>query len=201
MITGELLTEYGAQKITLEKNEQLFSEGDTARYYYQVALGSIKVINYGDDGKEFVQGIFKNGQSLGEPPLFGGFTYPATAIALEKTEAYKLEFKKLLNLLKENFEVHLEITRTLSKRLNYKSLILKEISSYAPEHRIMALFQHLQSEDEKDSTGHYEIKFTRQQIASLTGLRVETVIRAIKALEAQGKVEINNRRVYLLESK
>ena len=40
------------------------------------------------------------------------------------------------------------------------------------------------------------VEITRQQIADLTGLRVETVIRAIKSLEKKGEVTIKDRKVY-----
>jgi CRP-like cAMP-binding protein len=41
-----------------------------------------------------------------------------------------------------------------------------------------------------------EVDFTRQQIADLTGLRVETVIRACKALEKKGEIEIKARKIF-----
>jgi CRP-like cAMP-binding protein len=43
----------------------------------------------------------------------------------------------------------------------------------------------------------YEVTLTRQQISELTGLRVETVIRAIKKLEKSKKLSIKERKVYL----
>jgi CRP-like cAMP-binding protein len=42
----------------------------------------------------------------------------------------------------------------------------------------------------------YEVELTRQQIADLTGLRVETVIRSIKSLEKKGKLKIVSRKVW-----
>ena len=47
----------------------------------------------------------------------------------------------------------------------------------------------------KDKNG-YLVDFTRQQIGDLTGLRVETVIRAIKSLEKKRMLKIINRKVY-----
>jgi CRP-like cAMP-binding protein len=41
-----------------------------------------------------------------------------------------------------------------------------------------------------------KIKLTRQQIADMTGLRVETVIRTIKQLEEKGEVTIEKGKVY-----
>lgn len=36
----------------------------------------------------------------------------------------------------------------------------------------------------------YKIDFTRQELANLTGLRVETAIRAIKSLENKGPLKL-----------
>ena len=72
---------------------------------------------------------------------------------------------------------------------------MKEISSHDPEHRILTLIDYLK-EKASETSGYYEVPFTRQQIADMTGLRVETVIRSIKSLEQKKKVKIENRKVY-----
>jgi CRP-like cAMP-binding protein len=39
------------------------------------------------------------------------------------------------------------------------------------------------------------IPFTRQQLADMTGLRVETVIRAIKKMEKEGKLSLEGHKI------
>ena len=194
MIEERLLLSFGAKIIQLKKNDTLFFEGDKAIFFYQIKVGSIKMSNFSEDGKEFVQGIFNNGDSLGEPPLFGGFEYPASATAQTITTVYSLPFDALKVLLKENFEIQLEIIENFSKRLHYKAMMMREISSYNPEHRIISLLDYLKEKDHIEDD--YCVSLTRQQIANLTGLRVETVIRSIKALESKGEIKIKNRDVY-----
>lgn len=41
----------------------------------------------------------------------------------------------------------------------------------------------------------YEVPITRQQLASLTGLCVETTIRAIKKMEREKILRITNRKI------
>ncbi len=196
MIPAQLLEAYGARRKQINKNEILFNEGNRALFYWQVISGNIRMFNFSEDGQEFTQGIFGPGDSFGEPPLFSDFDYPSSAIAVEDAELYKLKKKNLLNLLRENFEVHLEITAALSKRLQYKAIILREMSSHPPEHRILTLIDYLKSENAGEDKGFYEVRLTRQQIADMTGLRVETVIRSIKSMEEKGEVKIENRKVY-----
>lgn len=175
-------------------NETIFTEGDTAKFYFQVQRGSVKMFNLNENGKEFVQGIFYDGDSFGEPPLFGAFKYPASAEAAEDSSVFKLSKAMLFELLKSNFNTHLKFTATLSNRLAYKAMILKEMSVHPPEHRILTLVDHLKKKYGGDTL--FQIDLTRQQIADLTGLRVETVIRAFKQLESEGEIEIIKRKIY-----
>ena len=77
----------------------------------------------------------------------------------------------------------------------YKAKIAREVSIYPPEHRILTLLHHLKGNSERDSS--FEVPLTRQQISDLTGLRVETVIRAIKKLEKSEALAIIDRKVFI----
>ncbi|MEZ0181285.1 Crp/Fnr family transcriptional regulator [Flavobacterium oncorhynchi] len=197
MIAPELLEKYDAIRKTIDKNEILFEEGNLPTHYYQIISGEIKMSNYNDDGREFIQGIFYKDQSFGEPPLFLNQKYPANAIAVENTEIFLLPKVIFMKLLQENPSVSINIIENLAQRLYYKSIMAAEISTHEPEHRVLKLIDHgiAYFNFKKDANGHL-INFTRQQIGDLTGLRVETVIRAIKALEKKGQLKIINRKVY-----
>jgi len=197
MIAPELLKKYGAVKKSFGKNEIIFEEGNLPSYYYQIISGEIKMSNYNDDGREFIQGIFYKEQSFGEPPLFLNQKYPANAIAVEDSEIMLLPKTAFMKLLEENSSVSIKIIENLAQRLYYKSVMAAEISTHEPEHRVLKLIDHgiAYFNFQKDTNG-YLINFTRKQIGDLTGLRVETVIRAIKALEKKGELKIINRKVY-----
>lgn len=197
MITVELLEKYGVIKKSFDKNDIIFEEGNLPLHYYQIISGEVKMSNYNDDGREFIQGIFYNGQSFGEPPLFLNQKYPANAIAVENTEIFILPKENFIKLLEDNPKVSIKIIENLAQRLYYKSVMAAEISTHEPEHRVLKLIDHgiAYFNFQKDKNG-YLINFTRQQIGDLTGLRVETVIRTIKALEKKGELKIINRKVY-----
>lgn len=197
MIDTELLLAFDALQKTYEKNEVIFSENDSARYYYQIAEGMVKMNNFNDDGKEFIQGVFYKGQSFGEPPLFVDIKYPANAMTLSKCTILVLPKERLYQLLIAHPEVHLEITKNLAKRLHYKAIIASEISSQEPEHRVLRFMDYLKTDVAKvEGKFNFEIAYTRQQVADILGLRVETVIRAIKNLEAKKEVRIIKRKVF-----
>lgn len=197
MIDEYLLEKAEAKRVIIEKNEIIFRQGDAARYYYQILNGAVKMNNFNDQGKEFIQGIFVDANSFGEPPLLINDNYPANAVALVQTTLFQLSKEKFLNLLIQNPKVHLNITTTLAKRLYFKTIMASEISSQDPEHRIVKLIDHFKLKVNKIPKNlPYKVEITRQQIADLTGLRVETVIRAIKCLEKKGEITIKDHKVF-----
>lgn len=196
MINESILLQYGAIEINLEKGAFLFHEKERAANYFQVKAGKVKMFNLNSEGKLFTQGMFETGESFGEPPLFDDSVYPACTVAEENTCLYKLTKAKYFKLLKENPEIHLATTKMLANRLLYKSMLLKEISSSKPEHRILSLIDYLKKENKIPDDQKFEVNLTRQQVADLTGLRVETVIRSVKTLEKEGSLKLIGHKIF-----
>lgn len=154
--------------------------------------------NYNEEGKEFIQNIFTAGQSFGEPPLFIDEPYPANAVALSNVELIALGKDDFLKMLYQHPEVSIEINRSLARRLFYKAVMAPEISSQDSNKRLKTLFNYQKGHSNAtDGPFTYMVPLTRQQIADLTGLRVETVIRGVKELEKEGYLLIRQRKIFL----
>lgn len=195
MFPTEILERYHAKRATLKKNQTLFYEGDPATHYYQIETGKVKMFMVTPGGQEFIQGIFGPGESFGEPALLGEFPYPGSLVAIETTTLWKLPGDLFKQMLKENFEWHLKLDQVLCQRLKYKSMVLSEIAGHDPEHRILSLLQYYKSRSGCD--GSVLIPFTRQQLADMCGLRVETVIRTVKKMEKENKLRLEGRKIRL----
>ena len=190
MIPDALWLRYGARVVSLVKGETLFDQGTTANSFHQVKRGRVKMVSYNEQGREFVQGMFVEGQTFGEPPFFNDVPYPAAAVAVVDTEVWRCSREGFLRLLAEHPAVHLELTKVLSGRLVYKSMMLAEIAVEEAEHRLATLIEYLRSTDPLAAGQPYRVPFTRQQLADMTGLRVETVVRSVKSMEQHGALEI-----------
>ncbi len=204
MIDQGILTRYGAKEVFFDKGEVIIRADEEALNYFQILKGSVKMFTNSPDGQEFIQGIFKTNDSFGEPALLCSFPYPSTATTLEPSVIIKLNKERFLLLLKENFEIHLHLDQILCQRLKYKSMILSEISFYDPEHRILSLLKYLKNNSTNNmalsngitrSNHAYIVPFTRQQIADMSGLRVETVIRTVKKMQGDGKLHLVDRKI------
>lgn len=197
IIPEEILIEFKAQVITCNKDEYIFFEDENPKYYYQIRSGMIKMSSFSNDGQEFIQGVFYEGQSFGEPAIFGSFPYPSNAIAMVESTVYRLNISIFFEILRNHFELHKKFNLILAERLRYKSTLLKEISSYSPDHVILTLLRYIRERDQDVQDHAFVIPYTRQQIADMTGLRVETVIRTIKKLQLEKKLEIKDHKIIL----
>ena len=197
IIDNDLLLCWGAVHRKVEKDLTIFYEGDEAYFYYQVVSGKVKMVNINDAGKEFIQGLFGPGQSFGEPPLFCGETYPASAVADEDTVLLRLTKDRFLQLLKDNMEIHFAFTRLMAQRLRLKSIFSKEMSCGGAKELIGALIRRFAATGQAPGKGPVKVNLTRQQIADMTGLRVETVIRTIRCMYDKGEIRLENGKVYV----
>jgi CRP/FNR family transcriptional regulator, cyclic AMP receptor protein len=192
---SKTLERYHAKLVSLKKDQMLFHEGDAAIDYMQVECGTVKMFIVSSEGQEFIQGIFNAGESFGEPALIGKFPYPGSVVAIEASKIWKLPADYFFQMLKENFDLHLKMDQVLCQRLRYKSMVLSEISSHEPEHRILSLLKHFKSKNTPSTPIKSIIPYTRQQLADMTGLRVETVIRAVKKMEKEKKLSLEGHKI------
>ncbi|WP_229048067.1 Crp/Fnr family transcriptional regulator [Chryseobacterium arthrosphaerae] len=80
VIDENILHSAGAEVRDYKPAENIFCEGDTPNYYYQIIKGEVKLNNYNEEGKEFIQNILTEGQSCGEAILFIDKPYPMNAV-------------------------------------------------------------------------------------------------------------------------
>ncbi|TDE44836.1 Crp/Fnr family transcriptional regulator [Flavobacterium rhamnosiphilum] len=191
----DLLFSWGAVAKKYKKNEVIFDEDEVAHFYYQIIDGSVRMFNSNDEGKEFTQGLFCNGNSFGEPPLFIDQPYPSKAITIQDSTIIKLSKDKFLKILDEYPSIQKSFMILLANKIHSKSNTSKEIINQKPEFRIVA-FLNTHKKKSECCTEKVLIPYTRQEIANFTGLRVETVIRVLCKMNTCEKLEIVNHKIY-----
>jgi CRP-like cAMP-binding protein len=195
VIKEEILHSVGAVTRRYRPSEIIFSEGDVPKYYYQIITGNVKLNNYNDDGKEIIQTLLEEGQSIGESLLFMDKLYPMNAVALTECNIIRLPKSVFLDLMKLYPDLCLNMNKILSQRLYFKIIMTQNLSSQNPTAKLKGLMDYLKSFQKEQSPYSFRIPLTRQQMASLTGLCVETAIRTIKMMERNKMVKIENRKI------
>ena len=192
----DTLLAWGAAYKKVTAGEIIFQEGAESSFYYQLVSGKVRWVNINNEGKEFIQVIIEPHECFGELPLFDDEPFAASAIADEDSVIIRLHKSIFHQLLKENPDLHFEFTKLLTQRLRFKFLILKELANHNPENSISTLLGYFKQTQKNICTKCNRLKLTRQQIADMTGLRVETVIRTMKSMQLKGNLQITKGKVY-----
>ena len=190
------LLAWGATYKKVAEGDIIFQEEGTCFFYYQLVSGSVRWANIDEEGKEILQVMIEPGECFGELPLFDNGVYAATTIANEDSILIRLSKNTFLQMLKENADIHFAFSKLLAERVRFKFLIVKELANHDPEHSISSLFKYFKDSKKNICTKCNRVKLTRQQIADMTGLRVETVIRTIRNMHKNGVVIVDKGKVY-----
>ncbi|SHF80880.1 Crp/Fnr family transcriptional regulator [Chryseobacterium sp. OV279] len=196
VISEAILFAHGAKTELYQTDEFIFQEGAKPKFYFQIKSGSVKLNNFLEDGKEFVHGFPFEGHCIGESYLFTDHCYAVNAVAVSPCEIIKLEKNVFCELLSKNTVLHFEINRYTADRLHFRYLISTLLSIGDPITKLEILLNHLKMYFGFTIPYSFEVPYTRHQLATLTGLRVETVIRAFNKMEKQRIIKKQNKKIY-----
>jgi CRP/FNR family transcriptional regulator, cyclic AMP receptor protein len=179
------LIDKGLKLKSYSKDSVIYEPGMQPHYVYFITSGEVRMVTVSDEGKEFIQGVFKTGQYFGEPALLVNRPYLAFTIANKDSKIIAVNKEDFFELIKNEPDFSMELIRTLSNRLFYKSMMLEELASEKADHRLLTIINYLLN----DIAAGENLKVTRQELADMTGLRVETVIRSTKILAGKGLIK------------
>jgi CRP/FNR family cyclic AMP-dependent transcriptional regulator len=185
MMNIQKLIDKGLKLKSYPKDSVIYEPGMQPRYVYFIKSGEVRMVTVSDEGKEFIQGVFKTGQYFGEPALLIDRPYLAFTITNKDSQIIAVNKEGFFDLIKNEPDFSMDLIRTLSRRLFYKSMMLEELASEKAEHRLLTIINYLLD----DIAVGENLKVTRQELADMTGLRVETVIRGTKILAEKSLIK------------
>ena len=195
-IDQKFLEETHAEFKKYKKDEVIIPAEVVIPFFCFLKKGEVGVYNCSDEGKLFLHHKVSEGSFSGEPitlvqqPL--SVYISATS---EVAEVYKIDREVLLEYFKTHPEWSLEFLHSVAEKSLKKSELVRSIIYLSPEERIIKHFKEIKSEH-PNSTERIQIPLTRKDLSMMTGLRIETVIRTVKRMEKEGKVEIKSGKVY-----
>lgn len=182
------------------KNQIIFLEEETGNYMYLVLSGKVKVSKAGAGGKEIILAIHRAGDFFGEMSLLDGKTAPATVSAMEDSKIISVSGADFHRYLMHNEKVMLQIIHVLCARLRQVWQTQSLSSSSADARICMGIYQLAKKHGIRDARGTIlDLKITHQELAEMVGTSRETVTRVLARLRKQGTIEIDHRRIKLLD--
>jgi len=172
-----------------KRDDFIFHEGDPAARFWVVKDGQVKIVKYGEPGKEIVIEVIPPGE------VFGGATMlmprqPATAQALSDATTLSLAVDEYKRLLRDYPAVAVRVVEILGDRL-LGVIQMRAMASERTERRVAHILLKLASKFGEDTAEGCLIRtrLSRQDIAELSDTTLETAIRIMSKFRSQGLVK------------
>ena len=197
MFSRELLLKNNIPRFRLKRKDHLFREDERAVCLFYLTEGEVKVYNTDSEGKEFLIDKISEYQFLGEPPFLLQERYPSSAlITSESAEIFRFSEPLFQEFMMNNPEILIRFTKQIARKAYNKTIKLKSIVHQNPNERILNFLKNYKREIGVEPCEKTIIHVTRKEMANSTGLAIETVIRTVKKMEKEQKIELINHKIY-----
>jgi CRP/FNR family transcriptional regulator len=174
--------------VHIPRGQLLFSEGETAKAFYVVFRGRMRIYKLSSSGREQTLLAPGPGTSMAEAALFADGKFPAYSAAQEDSELISIDRARFLELIKTRPQIALNMIALLSERLRNFARKIEQLS-------LMGVVPRLAEYIVRESKGKTEfpLDISKADLASILGTVPETLSRALAKLKSGGYIgEIDN---------
>jgi CRP-like cAMP-binding protein len=176
------------------------SQQDAGDALYVLVQGKVKVVLYGESGREIILSIFKApGDFFGEMSLLDGEPRSATIIAAERSRLLVLSRRDFQGHLERNPRTALRVLTELSRRLRRADAVIGNLALLDVYGRLAGKLRELAAAEGEEIDGGVVLRQrpTQSEIAAMIGTSRETVSRALSDLARRGYVVVSGKRLVL----
>jgi CRP-like cAMP-binding protein len=174
-----------------KKKETIYSEGNYSKWVYYINKGKVKTFHSNDDGKEFITGLYKEGDFFGFLSQFEQDKYADSAMAFEDSELYMLPTEYFFSLVYKNAEVSRKYIKILTDNLQEKEQQLIKLAYNSVRKRVAESIITLYNRYKKEDGTAFSLNISREDLSNISGTATESAIRALAEFKEEGLIEIN----------
>ena len=178
-----------------KKSQPIFIEGSFPRGVFCLNQGKVKIFTRGDEGKEQIIHIAKEGEIIGFRAMFSGEPYKVSASTLEECNICFIGKEDFLNMIDTNVTLRNGIMKELSKELGDRAIFITNMAQKSVRERLAFALLIL-----GDIYGEEQINLTREDMANFVGTATETLIRLLKDFKDEGMIEIHTRKLEIIDN-
>jgi CRP/FNR family transcriptional regulator len=185
----------------VHEGESLVRAGDKFHSLYVVRSGCFKTIYTDLSGSEQVLGFPMSGDLMGADGIDSGH-YGSTAVSLDTSEVVIIPFASLARLAEECPRLEAMLYRVLSRELVRAQNVAWTLGTLGAEGRVAAFLLSMSARLGALGYSHcsFNLRMTRQEIGSYLGLKLETVSRALSALNTSGTIQVHQRSIDIVDA-
>ncbi len=177
----------------------IYLPADLADGVLVLAEGRVKIGSFTEDGKQTILAFIEPGEIFGELSLMGSEEREEYAEAVEKSIVVLVPKEVMEQLLAENPEVSLGITKLFGMRRKRVERRLKYLLFRSNRERLVHLLLELAEQYGRPIEGGLDlrIKLSHQDLANIIGSTRETVTVVLGELQSEGFLQLGRRKIVL----
>ncbi len=179
-----------------KKGQLLLREGSRPMGVYCIKEGKVKVFKLGQQGKEQITAVLKEGDLVGYRAMLGNSLFHVSVEALEDVVACHIPKSDFLSAFENDKVLHSKIIGELSNEVMGLTAIITDLAQKPVRERTAAALVMLRDvyKNEIEKSKPVEISLTRESLANIVGTATETLIRILhdfkeeKLIESKGRI-------------
>lgn len=181
-----------------KKKQPIFSEGSFPNGLYFINKGKVKTFKTNVDGKEFITGLYKEGDFFGYNALLEESEYTESAAALEETETSLISKEDFFTLIYKNSEVSKKFIKMLADNIVEKEKALLNLAYNSVRKRLSEALIDLKNRYQKEEAKQFSMQVLREDLANMAGTSQETTIRTLADFKEEKLIDINGGTITIL---
>jgi len=164
---------------------------------FLIAKGKVKVVLYGETGREIILSILRGGDFFGEMSLLDRQPRSANVVAIEHADLLALDRDAFQTHLAAHPSTALAILAEMSRRLRHADEVIGNLALLDVYARVARTIRELAQKQGEPVDGGLLIRErpTQQEIAGLIGTSRETVSRAPNDFTRRGLLELQGKQI------
>lgn len=188
-----------------KKGQRLIQEGTRPLGVYCIKSGKVKVFKLGQQGKEHITSILKEGDLVGYRAMLSDSLYHVSVEALEEVIACHIPREEFLKSFHSDKVLNNTLITELSTEVISLTNVITDIAQKPVRERTAAtlvLLNSVYSSSNGDSNDDLsEINLTRESLANMVGTATETLIRIIHDFKEEELITTNGRKINIQDLK
>jgi len=182
------ISEEATQK-TFKKKSIIYAEHTLPHVLYYVVHGKVKTYKVNNEGKEYITGLYKEGDFFGFVELIRESPYQSSAMALEASEVSAIPKKDFYELIYDNPKIARQFIKALSSSVLEKEELLLKMAYNSVRKRVAEALLLLQDRYQDESKQeNFSMAVSREDLANLAGTAKETLIRTLADFKEEGLI-------------
>lgn len=190
-----------ATALRIPTGSAVFKQGGTAKAFYVLLNGRLKVVKVTPDGQQVVMRFVVPGDIYGIAKALNRQDYPATATALVDSVTLAWDMAIWDDFMQRHPTFARNVMQMMGQRIQEAHTRLKEMATEDVEHRVAHAVLRLVSQSGRKVQEGVLVDFpvTRQEIAEVSGTTLHSVSRVLSAWENAGLVLVGRRKVIVCD--